>query len=160
MSKNTHTHVSGIFLSFFLITYGCSQPFKDSIETECESYEKRRKKFTINLRPNVIHLGETSTLEVKRQKACAPEMRVFLGDLDEDFNFDGQDTLRYFQDSDSLASAIIFPESYGVKKIRGVIEEYRSITADSVHSFRYPFEIELIVIDTVAVNNNDPKQLD
>ena len=132
-------------ITFFLLE-GCSSPEK---KVECDSYDCRRKNITIRVNPNVIKLGESSTLEVKRVKYYLPKMRVFIGDFIDD-TLPEEGDLQFFEGSDSLASVVLQPETAGVKKIKGIIEEYQPITEDSVDSYHYPFEIELTVIDTLA----------
>ena len=110
-------------------------------QNDCDTYECRRKSFTITLNPEVIKVGESSTLLVKRDKFYLPKMRVFLGK-----NLPENGSLEYFEDNDSTASIVLLPESVGIKKIHGIIEEYQSITEDSVYSYQYPFEMELKVM--------------
>jgi len=122
---------------------GCS-----STSSECVTYECRKKNLTVTLEPNVIMLGEAATLKVTRAKYNLPKFRVFIGDYDEDFNLPPRVEPQYFDGTDSLASLALLPETEGTKQIRGIIEEYRFVSKDSIDSYRYPFEIELVVKDT------------
>lgn len=128
-----------LFIVFVLALFGCN------VTSDCTTYECRRKSIKIYLDPNEIGLGESSTLIVEREKLYLPHMRVFIGDYDSEFNLSKNISAQYFEGTDSLASIVLAPESLGQKKIRGIIEEYKIVSKDSIDSYRYRFEVELIV---------------
>lgn len=113
------------------------------------TYDCRKKNLIINLEPNVIELGKTTTLTVTRKHFNLPKFRVFIGEYDKDFNLPSGVEPQYFEDTDSMASLTLLPESKGEKHIRGIIEEYVFVSEDSIDTFRYPFEIKLVVKDTL-----------
>lgn len=116
-----------------------------SNNSECITYECRRKNIIITLNPETIDLGETTTLAIERKKFYLPHFRVFIGDYDKDFRLQEGIEAQFFEGSDSLASIILAPESKGLKQIRGIIEEYAVVSQDSIDTYRYPFEMELQV---------------
>jgi hypothetical protein len=100
----------------------------------------------ISLEPKTINLGQVSTLTIKREKFYFPNFRVFIGNYDEDFQLPEGAEAQYFDNTDSLASIVLTPETKGVKQIRGIIEEYIFVNKDSIDTYHYPFEIELQVL--------------
>lgn len=113
---------------------------------ECTTYECRKESIVVILEPNVIKSGEISLLSIRRTKFYMPHFRVFIGEYDDDFNLPDGVEAHYFHDTDSIASMHLSPESKGIKRIRGIIEEYNIVAADSIDSYQYPFEVILEVL--------------
>ncbi len=117
--------------------------------SECVTYDCRKKNWIVSLEPSIIKLGETTNLTVTRSRLILPNFRVYIGEYDEEFNLPTGVEPQYFEDTDSLASINLLPETLGEKQVRGIIEEYIVVSKDSIESYRYPFEIELVVRDTL-----------
>jgi hypothetical protein len=92
-------------------------------------------------------IGQSSELKVVRKEFHLPKMLVLIGDYDENFKLLNENSKYYFEGTDSVAKLVLLPETTGVKTIRGIIEEYDTITGDSIKSYSYPFEVELTVYD-------------
>ncbi|MEM6816866.1 MAG: hypothetical protein AAF600_21165 [Bacteroidota bacterium] len=122
----------------------------ESPSQECLSYDCRSKEIIIYADPIKVRLNETSTLFVRRNKFFLPHFRVIIADFDSLYNVpDGQE-LSSFEGTDSIASLVLEFETAGLKKIRGVVEEYNTnseIVGDSSNTYLYPFEIELEVVE-------------
>ena len=131
--------------SLFLILFSCGKDYSKT----CKTYECRKKSMIVELVPNSIYLGEVSQLRVRRIAFFLPKMRVFIGEYDENFNLPNGVEKQYFTGTDSLATMNLYPKTEGIKKVKGIIEEYQFISKDSIDSYRYYFEVELNVIDTV-----------
>ena len=131
--------LSSIIIILIISFYGCN------LNGECLTYECRRQNIEIKLSPKLIDLGESTELIIKRKKFYLPHFRVYLGEYDENFNLPEGVEERFIEDSDSIASIYLSPESPGEKIIRGIVEEYVLVTKDSADTYRYPFEIVLTV---------------
>lgn len=134
------------FILILLLVISCN---RYSNSSECITYDCRKKNFIVSLEPNVIELGEATTLTVTRKRFNLPKFRIFIGEYDEDFNLPSGVEPQYFEGTDSLASLTLLPETKGERYVRGIIEEYDFVSKDSIDSYRYPFEKKLVVSDTV-----------
>jgi hypothetical protein len=140
-------------VKFVLVIVILTGSIKCSNSSECVTFDCRKDDLIVRIEPNTINLGESATLSIKREKFHLPKFRVFIGDYDENFKLPEGVEPQYFDDTDSSASIVLLPETAGLKPIRGIIEEYVFASEDSVDSYRYPFEVELIVNDTIDRRN-------
>ena len=136
-------------LIVFFISLGCSESKKSNDEVDLSEnniYEVTKKHLSINLKPSRINLGESSKIIIKRNKLLLPEFRVILGDFSEGYELESDiSKYKFYKGTDSIISINLLPESKGVKSIKGIIEEYKIASKDSIYSLRNYFSIELDV---------------
>ncbi len=143
----------GFHLIFFMAIIIWSNWWTPILETDssnnqpsrCETYECRRKNMMVYLETDKPIVQEPNKLIVERKEFYLPKFRVFIGDYNSEFELPENEELQYFEGTDSVATMNLIFESAGEKTVRGIIEEYKTISEDSIDSYRYPFEITVEV---------------
>jgi hypothetical protein len=114
-------------------------------EERCETYECRRENIFIYLDNYDPVVGEPNKLTIKRQHFYLPKLRVYIGEYDENFKLPDNVEPQYFLEKDSVASMNLIFETAGSKNVRGIIEEYKFVSEDSIYAYTYRFDINVNV---------------
>lgn len=90
-------------------------------------------------------VGEPIKITIKRQHLYLPNLRVYIGEYDENFKLPDNVKAQYFVGNDSVATMNLIFETAGLKNVRGIIEEYKFVSEDSIDAFTYRLELNVNV---------------